>query len=203
MIEDGYEKNYARLALDLPKADFGARALELGFSPAQDGVKIAFLGREYRLDPTGVTAVDGLPSSSNHRSLLIHYLFSPGRGGPGETFLTLSQLPGHIRGRQDPAADFTHDPILRAYGDDYPGFRKAAIKLGGEELPAAQDGWRVWVFLVLPQVKIKLGYCPADEEFPTEVWTRFDNLALSYLGFECLAFLQGALSRALADLKEG
>jgi hypothetical protein len=198
---DGYEKNYETLRPRLAQADFGARAEALGFRPAEGGASIGFLGREYLLDPQGVRAADGLPSPANHRSLLIHYLLSPGQGGPGERFLTLWQFPGFVRGRREPGSDLLSRPALAAFGDDAEGFRRAALALGGEELPPTADGWLEWLFKALPRVSAKVGYLPADEEFPAEVRVYFDDLAPSYLEFECLAFLCGSISQALAEAK--
>jgi hypothetical protein len=89
-----------------------------------------------------------------------------------------------------------------AFADDYEGFRQAAMALKGEELPPTEDGWREWLFRVLPKVSAKLGYLPADEEFPAEVRTYFDDLAPNYLEFECLAFLCGSISQALVEAKK-
>ncbi|MDR2142689.1 MAG: DUF3786 domain-containing protein [Deltaproteobacteria bacterium] len=199
---DGYEKNYQLLRSALAQADFGDRARELGFEPVAGGARLSFLGRAYHLDPQEVRAVDGQPSLANHRSLLIHYILSSGQGGPGSQYLTLWQGEGFIRGRRDPGVDILTRPLLEAFAADYLAFQKAAQALGGQKLEAEPGGWREWLFPVLPRVWMKVGYLPADEEFPTEVRAYFDDLAPTYLGFECLAFLCAVLCQALAAAKE-
>ncbi|MDR1086541.1 MAG: DUF3786 domain-containing protein [Deltaproteobacteria bacterium] len=199
-LPNGYENNYLLLAPRLAQADFGEKALALGFSPAPGGVKINFLGREYLIDKQGVEASDGQPSPANNRSLLIHYLFSPGRGGPGEKYLTLWQVPGYIRGRRNPGDDILNKPLVRAFGQDYALFKKAALTLNGRELGRDKSGREEWLFRVLPKIDMLVRYLPADEEFPVDIQTLFDELAPTYLEFECLAFLNAVLSQTLAEL---
>jgi hypothetical protein len=203
LAQDGYEKNYFLLATELKNADFGQRALALGFRPdPAGGVRLDFLGQEYHLDSTGVRAADGGPSLANRRSLLIHYLLSKGQDGPGDQYLTLWQMPGFIRGRRDPGSDLLNRAALMAFGDDYLAFAKAAQALGGQAVPPAGDGFREWDFLVLPKVGLRVGHLAADLEFPAEIRTRFDDKAPTFLEFECLAFLVATFSEALAAAKE-
>ncbi|MDR1577575.1 MAG: DUF3786 domain-containing protein [Deltaproteobacteria bacterium] len=198
----GYEKNYELLRARLSQADFGQRARELGFVPVDHGSTIDFLGRGYLLDSQGVRALDGQPSPANDRALLIHYILSPGQAGPGDKFITLWQTPGFIRGRHAVGADFICQPITRAFGSDLPALQKACQALGGQEIESVLSGWRRWLFRALPRISLLVDYSPPDEEFPAEARILFDDLAPTYLGFECLAFLISIWAEALAKAKE-
>ncbi|MDR1608347.1 MAG: DUF3786 domain-containing protein [Deltaproteobacteria bacterium] len=196
----GYEKNYKLLRPRLKEADFGARALELGFSPVPGGATIDFLGQGYLLDPEGVRSLDQRPTAAINRSLLIHYILSKGQGGPGQKFLSLWQTPGFLRGQHRVGADLLAKPILEAFGSDLAAFDAASQILGGQCLEPEPDGWRRSLFRVLPRISLMVGLSPADEEFEAEARILCDDLAPSYLDFECLAFLMSVLGRALGQV---
>ncbi|MDR3154322.1 MAG: DUF3786 domain-containing protein [Deltaproteobacteria bacterium] len=198
--ENGYEKNYLRLVPGLKGCDFAECAPRLGLRAFQGGVEVEYLGRAYRVTEEGVAPLDGGPSDPNHRSTLIHYVLSPGSGEPAGDFLSLAQLPGVLRGRRSPGSDFLSEAIEKAFGEDGDAlFARAAESLGGEFLGDHPSGGRLWLFRALPRIHMQVVFAEADEEFPAEARVLFDSHATEYLGFECLAFMHGALGDALAE----
>ncbi len=50
---------------------------------------------------------------------------------------------------------------------------------------------------MLPKILLQIVYYDADDEFPFEVQILFDKNASRFMEFECLAFLEGCLVRAM------
>ncbi|MDR2353207.1 MAG: DUF3786 domain-containing protein [Deltaproteobacteria bacterium] len=197
-INNGYEKNYQRLIANLKDFNF-PQGERLGFKVSPNSAQIKFLGRDYLLTESGVKALDGKDSKANNRSILIHYLLSEGQGDPGEEFLTLSQFPGVLRGRREPGRDILNGPIIDAYSSSgHEAFQARAQELGGVYLGKSPSGGFLWLFKVFPKIYMQVDFLEASDEFPLEVRVLFDSRAQEYLGFECLAFLNGSLIDALA-----
>jgi hypothetical protein len=198
----GYEKNYQGLIQYLKGHDFAANNEKLGLTTIAGGATIKFLGREYKITEEGVIATDGKDSPPNYRSILIHYATSPGKGDPAKDFLTLFQLPGVLRGRRDPGKDILNKEVIAAFTDStYEDFEKIASKLEAEYLGDHPSGGKYWQFKVFPKIYMQVIFCEADDEFPAEIRVLFDTHAPEYLGFECLAFLNGCLCDALIEAK--
>jgi hypothetical protein len=49
----------------------------------------------------------------------------------------------------------------------------------------------------LPKIPLQIVYYDGDDEFPCEVQILFDKNASHFMEFECLAFLEGCLVRAM------
>ncbi|MDR1314943.1 MAG: DUF3786 domain-containing protein [Deltaproteobacteria bacterium] len=198
--DSGYEKNYQRLAPGLVGCDFAECAPRLGLKAVPGGVEAEYLGRAYRVTEGGVEPLDGEYADPNHRSTLVHYALSKGDGPPAEDFLGLMQLPGVLRGRKSPGSEFLSASIERAFGGKgHELFAKAAESLGGEFLGVHPSGGKLWLFKALPRIHMQVVFSEADDEFPVEARVLFDSHATEYLGFECLAFMHGALGDALAE----
>ncbi len=60
-----------------------------------------------------------------------------------------------------------------------------------------KSGGYSWLLKVLPKILLQIVYYDVDDEFPCEVQILFDNNASLFMEFECLAFLQGCLVRAM------
>ncbi|MDR2459822.1 MAG: DUF3786 domain-containing protein [Deltaproteobacteria bacterium] len=194
----GYEKNYERLKLWLLEQDFTANAKELGLKVTEKGANARLLGRDYLISKDGVFPLDGEESHANCRSILIHYSLSQGKGEPGDEYLTLYQLPGVLRGRRDPGKDILNGKIERAFGQGgHELFAEAAKKIGGSFLGEHEAGGKLWHFEALPKIPLRVIFIEADEEYPVEVRVLFPSRAPEFLGFECLAFLNGCLADAL------
>ncbi|MDR1036534.1 MAG: DUF3786 domain-containing protein [Deltaproteobacteria bacterium] len=201
--QSGYEKNYQRLVPGLKGCDFEECAPRLGLTHFPGGVEAEYLGRVFRVTEDGVEPVEEGYTDPNHRSTLIHYALSRGEGPPAEDFLGLYQLPGFIRGSKSPGSEFLSAAIERAFGEGgHARFARAAESLGGEFLGDHPAGGKLWLFKVLPRIHMQVIFNEADDEFPVEARVLFDSHATEYLGFECLAFMHGALGNALAEAGE-
>ncbi|MDR2612430.1 MAG: DUF3786 domain-containing protein [Deltaproteobacteria bacterium] len=198
--ESGYEKNYRRLVPGLKGRDFAECARRLGLREIRGGVEVDFLGKAYRVTEDGVEPLEGGPSRPNRRSLLIHYVLSEGSGEPAADFLSLEQLSGVLRGRREPGSEFLNAAIERSFAEGGRVlFARAARSLGGEPLGAHPSGGDLWLFRVLPGIRMQVVFSEADDEYPAEARVLFDSHATEYMGFECLAFLHGELGEALAE----
>jgi hypothetical protein len=70
-------------------------------------------------------------------------------------------------------------------------------RLGGVFNGKLKSGGYTWLLKVLPKILLQIVYYDADDEFPCEVQILFDNNASRFMEFECLAFLEGCLVRAM------
>ena len=202
MEGSGYEQNYLGLIKELKGLDFKEAAARLGLKCGESGAEAHFLGRAFRISESGVEPLDGGPSNPNYRSILIHYITSKGSGEPGGEFLSLKQLPGVPRSQAfDNEGSILNGPLYETFREGHGAFREAALSLGGEYLGAHPSGGRLWLFQVLPKLRLQVIFEEEDDEFPMRVRVLFDSHALEYMGFECLAFLHGCLVHALIEKK--
>lgn len=199
---DGYEKNYQKLRPKLKRPDLIQNACRLGAKQEGDSVRIAYLGREYIISSNGVEPADGLPASSNIRSTLIFYATSDGAGELTGEFALLSRLTGLIDGHGQNllTGSIMSDPLIRAFGNDYPRFASAMTALGGEEQKTQSTDKHVWRLSVLPKILMQFVFYKADDEFPVDIQIMFDTSAPKFLEFECLAFLSGTVVQALINV---
>jgi hypothetical protein len=180
--------------------DFSANAKELGLIVTKEGVEARLLGRDYLITSQGVFPKDGQKADPNCLSLLVHYSLSQGRGEPGEDFLSLSQLPGVMRGQRDLETDILNLKMEKAFGEgDDEFFATAAAKLGGIFLGEHKAGGKLWLFKILPKINLEVVYSEADEEFPLEIRVLFSSRAPEFMKFECLGFLSACLVEALVE----
>ncbi|MDR2340667.1 MAG: DUF3786 domain-containing protein [Deltaproteobacteria bacterium] len=200
----GYEQNYLNLIKELKGCDFEESAARLGLQATEGGARANFLGRDFIITEEGVEPVDGRHANPNYRSILIHYIISKGDGEPGDEFLAMQQLPGVFRTRTPLAQrSLLNGPLFEAFGEGHDSFKEHALALGGSYLGNDPAGGHLWEFRVLPKIRMRLAFVEADEEFPLEVRVTFDNRAIEFMGFECLAFLHGCLVHALVESKLG
>jgi hypothetical protein len=88
--------------------------------------------------------------------------------------------------------------LARAFAEaGYEAFVRAARALGGQRIEGSPQGGNAWQFELLPKIRARVVYEEADEEYPLEIKVLFDNRAIEFLEFECLAFLNGCLVEAL------
>jgi hypothetical protein len=67
--------------------------------------------------------------------------------------------------------------------------KRAAARLGGEDLAPDQAHDGAWRFMALPNMPLELRFYDADEEFPAEAKVLYDLTAPNFLDLECLAAL--------------
>lgn len=193
----GYEQIYEGLVSKLSQCDLAEAAGRLGLSLRPDGsLAVNFLGREYVISSQGVNPADGKPVNVNNRSVLAYYTLSPGAGEPAFSYVQISQHagPGMLFSTN---IKWMTDPLGKTFSGNYQAFSATLAKLGGVFNGTLQSGGYSWQMPALPKIPLQIIYQAGDEEFPCEVQIWFDKNAARFLEFECLAFLQGCLVRAM------
>jgi len=197
-MSSGCEQIYESLIPKLSECDFLEVAERLGLSLQPDGaLSVNFLGRQYEISSRGVNPTDGKPVNVNNRSVLAYYTLSKGVGEPAFSYVPISSLPGTgiiFRGTN---MKWMTDPLGKTFSGDYVTFSETMCRLGGVFDGKLKSGGYTWLLKALPKILLQIAYYDADDEFPCEVQILFDKNASRFMEFECLAFLEGCLLRAM------
>lgn len=203
-MSSGYEQIYESLIPKLSKCDFLEVAERLGLSLQPDGsLSVNFLGREYEISSRGVNPTDGKPVNVNNRSVLAYYTLSKGVGEPVFSYVPISHLVGaelifitNIKWMTDPLGR-TFSGTYVTFSETYVTFSETMRRLGGFFNGKLKSGGYSWLLKALPKIPLQIVYYDGDDEFPCEVQILFDKNASRFMEFECLAFLEGCLVRAM------
>ena len=195
-MSSGYEQIYERLIPKLSECDLLEVAERLGLSPQQDGtLSVNFLGREYEISSRGINPNDGKPVNVNNRSVLAYYTLSQGVGEPAFSYVPISYFAGP--GNYSANIKWMTDPLGKTFNGDYVTFSETMCRLGGVFNGKLKSGGYSWLLKALPKIPLQIIYNDGDDEFPCEVQILFDKNASLFMEFECLAFLEGCLVRAM------
>jgi hypothetical protein len=196
-MNSGYEQIYESLILKLDKCDFVEVAERLGLLLQPDGaLSVNFLGREYEMSSHGVYPTDGKPVNVNNRNVLAYYLLSKGKGEPAHSYVPIYNLTGVVITSSTNTKWMT-DQLGKTFSEDYATFSEAICRLGGVFNGKLKSGGYSWLLEALPKILLQIVYHEGDSEFPCEVQILLDKNASRFLEFECLAFLEGCLVRAI------
>jgi hypothetical protein len=196
-MSGGYEQIYESLIPKLSKCDFLEVAERLGLSLQLDGaLYVNFLGREYEISSRGVNPTDGKPVNVNNRSVLAYYTLSKGVGEPAFSYVPISNLVG-TGIIFSTSIKWMTDPLGKTFSGDYATFSETMSRLGGVFKGKLNSGGCSWLLEALPKIPVQVVYYDGDDEFPCEVQILFDKNASHFMEFECLAFLEGCLVRAM------
>lgn len=202
-MTSSYDVIYEALLPKLAKCDLRESAARFGLNIDSDGqIAINFLKRDYLISNTGVTQVDGKPVNINNRSILIHYVLSQGAGEPVYSFKPLFRMTTIFSSGDTGKASMMDAPLIKTFGNDVDKLAETVMKLGGKSESSQEPYSQCWIMDVLPKIPVKIIFREADEDFPVEIQTQFDESAPEFLEFECLAFLCGCLVRALIKTAE-
>jgi hypothetical protein len=197
-MSSGYEQIYESLLPKLSECDFLEAAGRLGLSLQPDGsLSVNFLGREYEISSRGVNPTDGKPVDVNNRSVLAYYALSKGAGEPAFTYVPVSSLTG-TKMVFSTNIKWMTDSLGKLFSGDYEKFSETMRKLGAVFNGKLSSSGYAWLLDVLPKIPLQIVYYDDDDEFPCEVQILFDKNASRFMEFECLAFLEGCLVRALS-----
>jgi hypothetical protein len=191
-----------RLAREQLSAESCERlAARSGFELANPGaLRIPFLNRCYRLGCPGLEFTDASTDSKEaplqEQVLILHYLQADVPAGPSGDWVAYREIPG---------ATFYFgvfvkravDPLKKLFGQDLPGFGRAAARLMGEPLQIGDAGFE---FRVFPRVPVRLVLYAGDEEFPAEANILFDRSIGRMLSPEDVAWMAGMLVYRLIAL---
>ncbi|MDO4522028.1 MAG: DUF3786 domain-containing protein [Eubacteriales bacterium] len=86
------------------------------------------------------------------------------------------------------------------YDSDWEAFRRACEHIGGEEIKLGDIGYE---FTVFRDLKLRIKFYGADEEFPAQIVYLWDENALEYLYYETAFYVMFYLGGKLAKLMEG
>ncbi|HII90874.1 MAG TPA: DUF3786 domain-containing protein [Methanosarcina sp.] len=196
-MNSGYEQIYESLIPKLSKCDFLEVAERLGLTIQPDGIlSVNFLGREYEISSRGINPTDGKPVNVNNLNVLAYYSLSKGVGEPAFSYVPISYLSGAGITFSTNTKWMT-DPLGKTFNEDYAAFSETICRLGGIFDGKLKSGGYSWLLKALPKIILQIVYYDGDDEFPCEVQILFDKNASCFLEFECLAFLEGCLVRAL------
>jgi hypothetical protein len=196
-MNSGYEQIYESLILKLDKCDFVEVVERLGLSLQPNGtLSVNFLGREYEISSHGINPTDGKPVNVNNRSVLAYYLLSKGKGEPAYSYVPINNLSG-VAITSSTNTKWITDQLGKTFSEDYATFSETICRLGGVFNGKLKSGGYSWLLEALPKILLQIVYNERDDEFPCEVQILFDKNASSFLEFECLAFLEGCLVRAM------
>ena len=195
MLEkSAYHKIYENLLPQLKMCPITDQAPALGLTVQGAGALAHFLGHDFLITPDGVLQLSGPACDINSKSLLIYYILSKGTGELSGQFLPLSALTGMPR--QSGTGELFNKPLLSKFAGSHTLFSKAAERLNCSYHGLSPAGAHLWFLAALPKIHLKILYFEADEEFPCDIQFLFDTHCLKFLDFECLAFLNGAVSHA-------
>jgi hypothetical protein len=202
-MPSSYDIIYEALLPKLAECNLVESAARFGLDVDTSGkITIDFLKRQYCITNIGVIPVDGKPVNINNRSILIHYVLSQGTGDPVYSFKPLSRMNTMVTSSDTGKTNMMDEPLIKAFGNDVNKLAETIIKLGGKPERSKDPYSRSWVMEVLPKIPVKIIYQEADEEFPVEIQTQFDESAPEFMEFECLAFLCGCIVRTLIKTAE-
>ncbi|MCR4437378.1 MAG: DUF3786 domain-containing protein [Clostridiales bacterium] len=197
-MRSGYEQIYESLIPKLGECDFSEASGRLGLSLAPDGaMTVIFLGREYEISPCGINPTDGMPVNVINRIVLAYYALSKGAGEPVFSYVPVYNFIGTGMAFGSNLKWMT-DPLGKAFSGDYDKFRETLSRLGGVFEGKLSAGGYSWHLRILPKIPLRIVYYDGDEEFPCEIRILFDENASRFMEFECLAFLEGCLVRAMS-----
>jgi hypothetical protein len=196
-MNSGYEQIYESLILKLDKCDFVEVVERLGLSLQPNGtLSVNFLGREYEISSHGINPTDGKPVNVNNRSVLAYYLLSKGKSEPTYSYVPIYNLTG-VAITSSTNTKWMTDQLGKTFSEDYATFSETICRLGGVFNGKLKSGGYSWLLEALPKILLQIVYYEGDDEFPCEVQILFDKNSSSFLEFECLAFLEGCLVRAM------
>lgn len=196
-MNSGYEQIYESLVPKLRDCDFLEASARLGLTLQPDGVlSTSFLGREYEINFCGVNPKDRKPVDVNTRSILAYYTLSKGNCEPAFSYVPIHYFaaPGLVFGSN---IQWMTDQLGKKFGGNYATFSETLRRLGGVFNGKQESGGYSWFLKALPKIPLQILYYDEDEEFPCEVQILFDKNASRFMEFECLAFLEGCLVRAM------
>jgi hypothetical protein len=92
--------------------------------------------------------------------------------------------------------ELSRRPVLKRFGRDADGFRRAAESLGGARLDFGEAAYR---FTALPRIPVDYILWPEDDEFPARLTILFDASVSRHLPLDVLWALVHLTTRRLAE----
>lgn len=161
---------------------------------------VSFFNRKYTVSfPDAEVKQIGsdAPVSEYNQIVVLHYLLHATGAPLADEWMAFRLLPGGTV--YEPAfMQRAVTPLIRTFGEDLEGFRRAGKALGGR--PMDRMGDAAFYFLAFPRVPMGVMLYLGEEDMPAGVNMVFDRSASEYLPTEDLSglgiYLCGALQRA-------
>lgn len=126
--------------------------------------------------------------------MALHYLVTADGAPLADRWITYRQLPGALI-FETRFFNMAIEPLLKAFGNDIEGFRRAAVSLKGE--PMSRSGDAAYMFYPFPRVRLGCIFYLGDEEVCASINVLFDESAPHYLDTEDLAYIGSYLPVAM------
>jgi hypothetical protein len=163
------------------------------------GYSLEFLSRRYFVETgsgrIGGPQEDGLLADAEFELLVLTYLTQAAGVPVDGTWISEKDLPGGSQFFRGPHA-LPLEPLRSRFGEDLPGFRRAALELGGSLLPY---GDAAYGFTALPRVPAGCLLWAGDEEFPSRVNLLFDRTLGRHLPLDVVLGLAHCLVLRLLE----
>ena len=131
--------------------------------------------------------------------ILLHYLLQADGTGIADQWIAYRQLPGaHLFERR--FVQMAVNPLVRIFGEDIEGFKRAGTALGG--IPMDRTGDAAFKFRALPRIPMACILYLGEEDIPSSVNVLFDASAPNYLPTEDLSLLGVSLVGAMKKARQ-
>jgi hypothetical protein len=133
-----------------------------------------------------------------NQALLLYYFFACDGEPAAGRWISFSDLPdGRFYNRA--FQGYTGKVLVQAFGDDLPGFCKAAEACGGMRMA---QGDAAYAFQALPMVSLLAVYWLGDEDFPPSCQILFDAAFSHHMPTDAGAILGSSLTQKLTRQTE-
>ncbi len=130
--------------------------------------------------------------------IFLHYLLTADGIPVADSWITYRYLPGAYL-FEARFYSLAIQSLIKAFGNDVEGFRRASLSLGG--VPMSRTGDAAFRFQAFPQVPLACILYLGDEEVAPSISILFDASATHYLPTEDLSYLGTYLSFELPKYK--
>jgi len=179
-----------------------AMAYNAGGALCSGGIRLVFLGREYRIyHPGGEVEIPGtgIKLATEAKIILLHYLSQSTPAVPEGRHVSFQELPaGSIY--IGPYTNRVIRPLLKFFGTQPEKLVAAGEKIGGKR--AGIGDFSVTV-PVLPKIPLTFLIWSGDEEFPPSGNILFDSSAPKHLPTEDYVVLGGLALEELRKIEGG
>jgi len=174
-------------------------ALRAGAQCTREGLRLTYFGEERFISYPELVVHDaaGNRRPEEEQLLILDYLRNADGTAPRGEWKGFRELPEgqfYFKAFQG----YTGDLLVREFGNDLEGFKRAAEALGGAPL---ELGSAAYAFEVLPHLHLAVVYWQGEEEFPPRASVLFDAAACRYLPTDGLAILGRILCNKLIKLR--
>lgn len=172
-------------------------AAKAGVDFSQGRFVLPFFDKVYLVSHPEIRVVEedtGKEPSQWLELMALHYLVTADGAPLADRWITYRQLPGALIFEMR-FYNMAVEPLLKAFGNDIEGFRRAGQGLKG--VPMSRTGDAAYMFHAFPRVRLGCILYLGDEEVSPSMNILFDESAPHYLDTEDLAYIGSYLPIAM------